>query len=165
LEIIDDDKDYLKELVFEKLVEAFIQKGCYDEAIERVHQEIRTAPPRSNHLVQLGEVYTAKGCNDEAIKTYWIGIESGLDIKTFWHLLGQAKGRSGDRAGEIEAYETYLRMFPDDYKCWESLERAYLEMGNDDDAAKIRARAEERVLNDDNRHWDAYLDLESVWDD
>jgi tetratricopeptide (TPR) repeat protein len=108
--------------VFAPLAEACRKEGRLQEALEIAREGVSRHPTYASGRVALARVLLALEDFVEAAGELESAIEAAPDNALAFRLLGEAKGRLGDREGSFEAYARALALNPEDEEARREIE-------------------------------------------
>lgn len=96
------------------LANAFADAKRYPEAIDQYKKYLEVDPGNVEAQVDMGTSYFSMGDIEKAIASFKKGIEIDEKFPIAWYNLGVAYAQKGDINGQIKAWETYLKLNPND---------------------------------------------------
>jgi tetratricopeptide (TPR) repeat protein len=119
------------------LLEAKVQEGHWDQAIEFVDGLLKKSPDRPEYRAALATIYARAGKNTESAVQYQTLIDKNPKSPDLYLRLGESKVRLGDFAGAIAAFLKARELAPDDVAARLDLGLVYDHTGRYEEARKL----------------------------
>ena len=132
-----------------KLGEALLAEGRVQEAKKAFNTALQIDPDNSDRMTAIGEAYLAGGMAQEAERAFKASIDSNPDNLYVYNRLGIAFRRQKKFQESVNYYKMALEIDPEEENIMYNLARAYLGIGDKNQAKEALQRA--LALNPDFR--------------